>query len=284
MVEKLNWSKAKTILIFAFIITNLILGLVILKENNREISTIKQSFIEDVMQILEKKDIHLDTKIPNQIPSLKTLTVEYEMISPSELNDRFFSGNGEVELEEGIVNINSANEKIILENDKILNYKNERQSNGVESLNIKTGEDIVFNFLSERGYETSDMKVLNGSVIDDIYRMEFSKIYNEKYIEVSYTVATLDETGVLSLKRLWLNPIIEGENPIYISTAPKAILDLISNQSVYGKTIVDISLCYYLNSEDNIYVESPNLTREGKAMPAWRVIFDDGSKIIIDNY
>lgn len=284
MVGKLNWSKAKTILIVAFIITNLILGLVILKDENQEVSTIKESFIDDVVEILAKKNIYLATEIPNEIPSLNTLTVEYEIILPTELNRRFFDGEGNIELIDGKVNIADKDETIILENNKILNYKNKRDARGVESLDVKSASDSVFSFLNERGYDTSDMKLLSESVEDDVYMMEFSKVYNEKYVEIAYTTVILDIDGVLSLRRLWLNPLIEGDNPIYISTAPKAILDLISNEDAYNKTIVDISLCYYLNPEENDYVENPGLAKEGKAMPAWRIIFDDGVKLIIDKY
>lgn len=94
----------------------------------------------------------------------------------------------------------------------------------------------------------------------------------------------IDNRGVASLERTWLNSLEEGEIPIYINTAPKAMLSLLSMEEVYGKTIEDISLCYYFEPENHEYLEQPNEARKGKTVPAWRVLFDDGYKVIIDNY
>ena len=57
MVIELNWSKAKSILIIAFILTNIFLAANLLSEENKELSTVKDSFVEDVLEILGRKNI-----------------------------------------------------------------------------------------------------------------------------------------------------------------------------------------------------------------------------------
>ena len=283
----MNWSKAKTILIIALLITNAILAIVLFSQDNQEVSTIKESFITDVVNILKEKDISIAVDIPNEIPSLNTLTVKYEMLESFDINKRFFDGQGLInKFDEDKIIISRENESITIENNKKMIYKNKRESKGYENLDKDTAEQIVMKFLKDRSYDTSGMILWRNEIDEDLntYNIEFSMLYKEKYLENTYTKAVIDREGVLELKRLWLDPISEGETPIYINTAPKALLDLIGNEDLYGKTINNISLCYYFDPKKDDYIEDPEETKEGKSIPAWRVTFEDGSKIIIDNY
>lgn len=283
----MNWSKAKTILIIAFLVTNLVLATVLYSERNQEVTTIKDGFIEDVIDLLEKKNISIDTEIPDEIPSLNTLTVKYEILDRIDVNKRFFNGEGEVEkIDDDKFTVSKQNEVVTIENNKKLNYKNNRESNGYSGLERDNAKEIVISFLEKRGYDTSGMTLWRMELDENLdeYRMKFSNKYNERYLETAYTNVLLDREGVLELERLWLVPLNEGETPIYINTAPKALLDLIGNKSVYGKTINDISLCYYFDPKKDEYLKEPEETKEGKSIPAWRVTFEDGTKLIIDNY
>lgn len=283
----MNWSKAKTILIIAFLITNAALALILFSQENEEVSTIKESFIQDVIEILEDKDIYLDTEIPNEIPSLNTLTVEYERLDGIDVNNRFFSGTGQVErLDEDQIEISKEDEIVSIENNKKLVYTNNRENKGYQGLESARAEEMVLSFLEERGYSIEGTELWRAEIdkSKSAYSMKFSRTYNEKYLEKTYTNAIVDLGGVLELERLWLDPVSEGETAIYINTAPKALLDLIGNEDVYGSTIDHISLCYYFDPQKDEYIEEPEETREGKSIPAWRVTFDDGRKIIIDNY
>lgn len=286
-MSKVNWSKAKTILIIAFLITNLMLAIVLFSEEKQEVSTIKESFIQDVIDILEKKDIYVNTEIPDEIPSLNTLTVKYEMLDHLDVNSRFFDGKGKVQKDTEKIIISKEDEIVTIENKKKLAYINNRENYGYEDLNRNNAKQMVFDFLEERGYDTSNTVLWRTTIEEDRenYIMQFSRMYNERYLENTYTNVVLDNKGVLYLERLWLEPVSEGETPIYINTAPKALLDLIGNSEVYGKTINNISLSYYFNPDEHEdYVEAPKETKEGKSIPAWRVTFEDGTKIIIDNY
>ena len=116
----MDWSKAKTILIVAFLITNMLLGVVLLSNNKTTDSTTKQGFVEDVTRLLNNKDIKIDTEISREIPSLNTLEVEYEMIDILKVNDNFFDGEGLMESSgEEIVNIWKDDEYISIKNKNI---------------------------------------------------------------------------------------------------------------------------------------------------------------------
>lgn len=287
MVIELNWSKAKSILIIAFILTNVFLAANLLSEENKELSTVKDSFVEDVLEILGRKNISVDAEIPDELPSLNMLNVKYEITDYYNINNKYFGGRGSIEeIDEDKVIISWDQETVSIENAKKIKYKNNRESTGYNELDPNKAEEMVERFLRDRGHETLGMDLwsLEEDKLKNQYELKYSMVYEERYLELAYTNVLLDNDGVLELERLWLIPLEEGEIPIYINTAPKALLDLIDKEKFYGKTIADISLCYYFNPEEDDYVEEPEEAKEGRAIPAWRIIFKDGTKTIIDNY
>lgn len=281
----MDWSKAKTILIVAFLITNLILGFVLLSGDKQAESTIKKSFIEDVTSLLNKKNIFIDTEIPKEIPSLNILNVEYEVIGAYELNKIYFNGEGRIEtLDQDTISITDNDENILIANKKITRYVNSKDIEIYKDLNIDIAKDIALEFLEDKKYNTTDIKLFYIKEEDNNFYIEFSKTYNSRYLETAYTSIVVDRRGVKSLERMWLNVLEEGDAPIYISTAPKAILNLLSMEEVYGKTIKDISLSYYFEPSELDLMQELKDTKKGRTIPVWRVLFKDGYKIIIDNY
>lgn len=277
----MDWSKAKTILIVAFLITNILLGAVLLSSERKVETATKEGFIEDVTKLLNKKNIFIDTEISRENPSLNTLTVEYEILDAYEVNKDYFNGEGKIEAkDQSVTGIIYNDEFVLIENKKLLTYENKSQEEKYKDLNEEQAKTIALEFLQDKKYDTSDMLLYYTKKQDDGYHLEFSKIYKDRYLERANTIVEVDSRGVRKLDRIWLNTLDEGETPIYISTAPKAILSLLSMEEVYGKTIKDISLCYYFDPVGPDYKNA----KRGNALPAWRVLFEDGYKIIIDNY
>ena len=281
----MDWSKAKTILIFAFLITNILLVSVLISSERHMDSTIKKEFIDDAIQILATKDISIKTEIPIEIPSLNGLIVEYETMDISQVNNKFFSNEGYIKYEdEGLIEIFKNKEYISIKNEKKFIYENKNPMELYTELNEELSEDIVRGFLIERSYDISDMKLSYINEENGEYNLMFSKLYKDRYLETAYVNAVVDFRGVKKLERMWLNAKDESENPIYINTAPKAIMNLLSMDETHGKAIIDISLCYYFDPNGQEYIKELSDAKQGKTIPAWRIIFDDGHKVIIDNY
>lgn len=284
MVNLLDWSKAKTILIVAFIVTNLLLGVVLFSDNRKVDSTTTQGFVEEVIKLLNNKDISIDTEISTETPKLNTLTVEYEIIELYEVNKNYFNGEGKVETEgQNVIKISNNNEYLAITNKKELLYENKDETKRYKDLNEEIAKDIALKFLQDKKYNTSDMILSYIKNENNNYYLEFSKVYKGRYLEKTKTNIEIDSRGVKSLERIWLNVLEEGETPIYISTAPKAILSLLSVEEVYGKTIKDISLSYSFDISEQNHIKDPKGAKKGGTVPAWRVLFEDGYKIIIDN-
>lgn len=281
----MDWSKAKSILIVAFIVTNLLLGYVLFINEKQIDATIKEDFINDATRLLNNKNIVVGTEIPRINPSLYGLTVEYELMDSTSLNRNFFLNEGNIIRKgEGLIEIESGNEHLTIINKKLLIYESE---NIEEKYNISNEEEAVtlaMEFLQENKYDISDMKLSYAKFDKGTFYLEFSKMYGDIYLESAFTNIRVDNTGIKKLERTWLNVKEVGETPIYISSAPKSILGLLSMEEVYGKVIKDISLCYYFEPEKHDYVQKPKEAKQGNAIPAWRVQFEDGYKVFLDNY
>lgn len=281
----MDWSKAKTILIISFIVVNVLLAIAVINTDEKIESFVSEEFVDDSIRLLSNKDIAVSTEIPREIPSLESLTVEYETFKTPELNEKFFDGGGSVSIiAEGFTEIKNDNEKLTVLNNKHIIYESEKIN---QAQVISSNDDalkIATDFLNILEYDTSDMELSHIKQSDGRYHLEFSKIYNEKFLESSFTKIILDDTGIRRFERQWLNVIDVGDTPIFISSAPKSILGLLSMNEVYGRVVKDISLSYYFEPEKHDYIQNPLEAKQGKTIPAWRIQFEDGYKVFIDNY
>lgn len=281
----MDWSKAKTILIVALIVTNLLLGYVLYRGEFIVDETINKDFIEDAIVLLKNKDIKIATDIPTIVPSLSSLKVEYEWLNKDILNKNFFDGDGIIRSKnDELLEIFNEDEILTIINNKLLIYESK---SSVPKYNIKSEKEAIElanDFLFDRKIDISDMKLSFIKQVDGVYNLEFTKVFDDNYIESTFTNLQLDNTGVKKLERNWLNMKEIGLKSLMIGSAPKSILNLISMEEAYGKTIKDISLCYFFNPQGHDYVENPDEARQGTTIPAWRVQFEDGYKIFIDNY
>lgn len=281
----MNWSKAKTILILALVITNAILAYTVYSEENPIDPTLDEEFVAKVEETLMSIDIGLETDIPRFRPSLLGLTVEYEMKDIETLNQDFFNGSGIITHQgEGFSEISYDKETLSLINDKMIIYESSETVENYKIENASEAVDLALEFLEERNFDTSDTRTSFIRTDNDLYTIEFTKIHGDNFLESTFTNVQVDETGVKNLHRSWLNVVNEGSKSIYIDSAPKSLLSLLSENQVQGKDIIDISLCYYFAPEKHDYIDEPNEAQRGRAIPAWRITFHDGYKIFIDNY
>jgi hypothetical protein len=280
----MDWSKAKTILIIAFIITNVFIVFVLIKESPIEEPTITDEFVSNVENFLEEKNIHIKANIPREIAYLNSMIVEFERADIQNLNWLYFDNKGDIQYDGSLKEINKGTESILIINDRLIIYENDDGKTKYNSLSVDEAIKIAEDFLKKGNFSTSDMKLTYSKEENNIFYLEYSKIYEDTYVERAYTNFQIDKRGVKRFERLWLNVKELGDTKIYISTAPKSLLNLLGMQEVYNNTITDISLCYYFDPEKHEYIEEPGEAKQGKAVPAWRIQFEDGYKVYIDEY
>lgn len=283
--DYMDWSKAKTILIISFILVNIILVYnLILGERDIDL-TVDKVFAEDVIDLLENKNIKLNTEIPQELGQLSPLLVQYEELNMGDINREYFGNKADmINKGEGLSLLEYGDEKVTIVNGKLLIYESQKRQEEYNIEDIDEAAKLALEFLNNRGYNTSDLKLSQSNVADGIYSLEFSKVYNDRYLESAFTNVMIDNTGVKKLERLWLNVREESNTKVSISNAHKAILGLLNMNRAYNKTIEDISLSYYFDPEIHEYIENPEMAKQGRAIPAWRVQFEGGYTVFLDDY
>lgn len=280
----MDLKLAKKIIIISLIITNIILfGFIYKKETAYMDETNQKPFIEKTVELLKKKNIEVEAKVPRQNYNMNTLSVEFETSEIEDLNKVFFGGTAEVEDSQGENGIIRGRDKtLILINRRRIIYEDQKP-NGYNVQNIENAIDATKDFLLKHEFKSDDLILVRSEKNDDgTYDIEYRKSYDQKLLETSYTNFTLNRNGIQKMDRLWLNVLEQSGKKLSTGSASKALLTLLDKQNLNKKTIVKIEPCYYFDPEEQGYLDDITKALRGRAIPSWRIEFKDGSDIIIE--
>lgn len=282
----MDWLKAKKILIVALLITNLILfGFILYNGNLNGYSMESKKFVKETVELLSGKNIELDTKIPKKGNKLPTLIVEFEVYDPEKFNIELFDGKGKIEKPStNLSSVSYEKELLTIINNRRLIYENTGHQKIYSIEDFSDVKKIVDKFFIKMHFKDKDMEL-------DLYKKEngkhylfYSKVYEGINVERSYTNIIVDETGVVSMDRLWLNVSDVSNTGFSLMPACKALLVLLDEDEYYNRKIIEIRECYYFDPEEQGYVEDITKAMRGRAVPAWRIKFEDGENVEIDNF
>lgn len=280
----MDLKLAKKIIVISLIITNIILfGFIYKKEVAYMDETNQKPFIEKTVELLKKKNIEVEAKVPRQNYNMNTLSVEFETSEIEDLNKLFFGGTAEVEDPQGENGIIRGRDKtLILINRRRIIYEDQKP-NGYNVQNIENAIDATKDFLLKHEFKSDDLILVRSEKNDDgTYDIEYRKSYDQKLLETSYTNFTLNKNGIQKMDRLWLNVLEQSGKKLSTGSASKALLTLLDKQNLNKKTIVKIEPCYYFDPEEQGYLDDITKALRGRAIPSWRIEFKDGSDIIIE--
>ncbi|MGI5949715.1 hypothetical protein [Peptoniphilus sp.] len=282
----MDWNRSKKILIIALLMANILLFFY-LNYNNirfRDESETKQ-FRNNVISLLKDDKIKIDTDIPKKGMLLPSVLVELQTSDAEELNSTYFGGKGKIKRPStDRTEISYKDEYINLVNNKRIYYENRKFKKTYELRNLDEVQGIVEEFMTRRKYDMRNMALSYFAVEDGKYILNYTKRFENLALESSYTNFIIDERGVASMDRLWLNVIDKSDTEIYLSPASEALLSLADTEDAYGKTITKISPCFYFNPEDQGYIEDITRAVKGRAIPAWKIEYSDGDFVVVDNY
>lgn len=282
----MDWQKSKTTLIVSLIITNLILFVLVLINFTGSLDqSLSPKSIENTKKILEDYDIEIACAIPKRHPKLPSLLVEFESYDEDSLKRRFFNNAGTItHPSTDRVEINWNDEHINLFNYRRIFYEYSGSKEKYELEDKKDAEKIVNDFLVSHKYRIDDMNLNYYTEEEGKCYLNYTKIYEGKILESSYTNFVVDKRGVLSMDRLWLNVLEKSKKKTTLSSATRALLGLVDKEEAYGKKIISIKDCFYFNPEDQGYIEDITKALQGRAIASWRIEFEDGDNIVMDEY
>lgn len=184
----MDWSKSKTILIIAFILTNLVLGynlyINVFRYDSQDIFS--DSSISNLNKLLSTKNISINTQIPKDIPNLSTLSIKYEDLNKSDL-DSIFKG-------EGIYTVD--NKHII--------YKGK-----ADIKNFDTKECTLFTKFLKK-YKFDEDTYLKATIKkSDCVEIIYTGKYKDYFLEESYMKFIFYNNKDFLFEKLWIVPIEE---------------------------------------------------------------------------
>ena len=233
----MDWTKAKSILIVALIVTNLILIVTYVAQNNQMQN--KETEIKDVtIKLHAEKGIFVEADIPQEHPRMAKLTVQYDKMNEDEINQQLA--------------IQKKMPTSELTDDKLISAT----TGFIEKCSLKTS-NVTFDRI-----ERSDGEI----------RVYYKNIFDNTPIEDSYIILTLKDGKITDLKRYWLNPVEEGDMEKEVIPAVAALIKFMSeNKEEEEIHVKDISLVYWLDSS-SFDAESPVTDT---AFPAWKITYND---------
>lgn len=235
----MDWTKAKSILIVALIITNLILIFANVYKNDFPGLNLNDNDLGETLQLLESKNIFIEADIPRKHSRMPVLTVEYDR-----LNQEF--------IEELLAKQKELPEADLTD-EKIINQTKE--------------------FIDKSGYLTDNVKFYSIEKKSGKTIVTFKNYINGIPIEESNIICTLYKGKIINFERYWLNPVELSRMKKNIMQPEAALIKLMSEKDSDEKIVVkDITLVYWLDSQSF----DPQSTVSDTAFPTWKITTDDG--------
>lgn len=234
----MDWTKAKTILIVALVLTNLVLITTYVFQNNR-FENNEQEMQDVTIKLLEEQNIYIETEIPKEHHRMAKLTVQYD-----KLNDDIIQK--QLSEQKTLKDSEMTDEELVDITDKFL-----------ENCGLKT-ENVTFEGIDRTG---------------DNVTVNYKNYINGIAIEDSYIIVTIADRKIADIKRYWLNPVEISKIEKEVIPAAAALIKFMSENGTGEKIYVkNITLVYWLDS-GTFDAESPVTDT---AFPAWKITYNQG--------
>ena len=286
----MDWSKAKNILIIAFIVTNMLLVLHLGKDiyYGRDIQIISDKYIQDVENHLAENGIRVKGNIPKEILSLPVLMVKYQYFEPDEVAEQLL-GEGYKKLKDGQYKLKDKTLSVF--GDKKLVYKDASSSTANYGLDEEEAEELATEFLKGKGLYSNYLimeQVYYGVVreFDDVplYKLVYHQTYKNRFLGESFINVYVNYRGVVGMEALLLKTEKTQQLKKKVIPATEALLmkmnDIINDN--HGDILItNIEIGYYFNPEEIQVADWENI-ESGSAFPSWRIILQNGKTYYVE--
>jgi len=234
----MDWTKAKSILIMALLITNLVLIGTYFFQNNR-FGNDEKMMQEATIKLLEEKNIFVETDIPERHKRMPKLTVQYDKLDENFIQQQLVN-------QKPLGTPDRTDENLIAMADRF-----------IEDCGLMT-ENVTFESIERKGDQIS---------------ITYKNYINNIAIEDSYIICIIQDGKIADFRRYWLNPVETNDIDKEVIPAAAALIKFMSGNTEEEKIHVqDISLVYWLDS--SVFdAESPVTDT---AFPAWKITYNGG--------
>ncbi|HHZ01951.1 MAG TPA: hypothetical protein GX396_03270 [Tissierellia bacterium] len=270
----MDWNKANTILITAFIILNIFLFASIIdtttsteyNPNNDE------NFKNNVISLLEEKNIKINTKIPEDSFVLPILETEYEII---EINSRLMEQflHERIEPMEDVYSYSNSKGETL----EIIDGKKLRLTLRKKSMEEITGQlniqEEINNFTEEKNIDIKGYNLHYTHTFENEIIHIYTENHNGFSMDNSYMYFFLDNEGIYKFEMQRISSVKEIPEKVRLISAIEALPRILTYPEIADKEIVNIQMTYYSVEDENW----KNIERINSD-PMWKVIFSDGTQ------
>ena len=282
----MDWSKAKNVLIVAFIITNLLLVYVIQKDsiNNERFQVINDDYIQNVESFLSDNGIKLDVEIQNKSITLPMLMVRYKTFDIKEIAKTFLGEDYNI-IDDNIYQ--SGKKRIERISDKKFIYTDNSNVLSNYPLSEEEVTEISKDFLKKHNLMSEDLKLQQiylGAVDENsgvpLYKLVYNQVYKNQFLAESYINVYIRHDLVVGLEVMLLEYEKTQGGSQRVIPATEAILrkmnDILSdNEDGEDIVISSLELGYYFNTND-IDLTTWETIASGTAFSAWKIVLSNG--------
>lgn len=286
----MDWSKAKNILIVAFIITNIFLIYHIGKDifYSNDLRLISDEYISDVENHLAEYGITIKEEIPKEIFSMPVLVVRYENFDHEATAEQFL-GKGYQTVEENIYQNDEA--QLTIESNKRLKYSQLKKEVVDYRIDDEKAIEISNSFLEEHNLLRDDIilkQVYLGTekAYGDtpLYKLVYNQTYKGKFLGESYIYVYVNYKGVVGMEAMLLKPDKTQDQKEIIISAAEALLkkmnDIVKDHR-RDVVITDIEIGYYFNPY-NVQLATWQQIESATAFPAWKITLENGKSYYVE--
>lgn len=252
----MDWTKAKSLMIIALLLTNIMLVSVYFFQQSRN-DIAQDSVTRNTISLLESKNIYVESDIPEQKKRMPVLSVVRSEIDHDTINN-------EIKDQDGIKKKNPDDQDYEEYCKKFLdNYD-----------------------LSHEYMKLADVKKdTNGTV-----SVSFETVFEEFYIEKSWLTCKLADGKITEVSGKWYKPVKFGDTKKRTMTASNAMIKFMSQIEEQSKTsgiphgkitVHQIELVYWLNEYS--LGEGVSVS-DDTAFPAWKISYDGDQESYIEAY
>ncbi|HZJ76500.1 MAG TPA: two-component system regulatory protein YycI [Oscillospiraceae bacterium] len=297
----MDWSKAKNLLIAAFIITNVFLVYNIRNEMFRqnEVRVVSEKHLDDVKQYLNDNGINLNVHIPEETISLPMLIVRYRNFNSDKIAKELLGGGYKKETEALGFNdlkreiFKKGNKELIVESDKRLIYKSMGDKNQDCNLNEKIAIKTSNDFLKQYGLMQEDIILdqiyygVEEHICDEpVYKLIYNQTYKNKFLGESYIHVYVNDKGIIAVEAMLLEYEKTQQQRKKVIPATEAlmrVMNIILQENEKPVSINEIEIGYYFSP--TYYTESDwKGIDSATASPSWKITIQNGKTYFIEAY
>lgn len=255
----MDWAKAKTYLIIAFAVTNIIMIISLAGDYGRQDKGyFTKEALSSLQILLEKNDIDLTIDLPKDTPKMGNLSIEYEDIDSERFKQLFEDHSDDIDI--------IAEKKMVLIAEKSLPVFD------IETAKAQT-EAFIEKYDLKEDYE---FKYADSE--PDLIQIFYSSKYKDRFLENSYMMFEYTDSDRFRFERLRMHVIEESRTKKKVMTSAEALIKATALIEP-GQAVEEIELGYNYAQYESLPIAK---TKTATAAPSWRIRTSDGNYYYIE--